>query len=129
MPEEETFSITRTSRISPPRLSFKAIKEEILGSSYSVSLVFIGDTVARRLNKTYKGKDRPANVLSFPLSEDEGEIFIDLRRARDDAPRFDMSTKRHVAYLFIHGLLHLKGMEHGGTMEKEEERILQRFKL
>ncbi len=120
------FTITKKSRINVPRLSFKRIKDDVLGSEYSLSLVFIGSDFSRRLNKEHRKKDRPASVLSFPLSPDEGEMFIDLNNARKEASRFDMSFRKFVGYLFIHGLLHLKGMRHSCTMEKEEKRLIER---
>ncbi len=123
----DKFTIVERSRIKKPRLSFKKIKEDILGSDYSLSLVFIGDTISRRLNRKYRNRNKPATVLSFPLSPKEGEIFIDLRKARDEARRFNMSFREFVAYLFIHSTLHLKGMQHGCTMEKEEKRLLRRY--
>ncbi len=124
----DSFSITKKSRIKHPRLSFKKMKEDILGKKYSLSLVFIGDATSRYLNIRYKNKDKPASILSFPLSSKDGEIFINLKKARDDAPKFGMSFKVFLIYLFIHGLLHLKGMEHGCTMDKEEKRLLKRYR-
>lgn len=115
----------RKSRLKYPRLSFKEMKGSVLGKQYSLSLVFIGDRTSERLNHKYRAVSKPASVLSFPLSEDEGEIFINLRKARDDAHKFNMTFKRFVAYLFIHGMLHLKGMKHGGTMEEEERYLLK----
>jgi probable rRNA maturation factor len=121
------FALTRKSRIKAPRLSFKEIKNDILGPEYSLSLVFIGDITSRKLNKKYRKKNKPTNILSFPLSSNEGEIFINLRKAREEAHLFDMSFSKFTAYLFIHGLLHLKGMQHGCTMNKKEMRLLRRY--
>lgn len=53
-----------------------------------------------------------------------GEIFIDLVTAKKEMGKFDMSFDKFVTYLFIHGLLHLKGMEHGYTMERTEKKLL-----
>ena len=72
----------------------------------------------------YRGKNKPANVLSFPLSNKSGEIFIDLVTAQKDAKKFEMPFQKFVAYLFIHGLLHLKEMKHGATMEQAEKKLL-----
>ncbi len=123
----DSFTIVKKSRINKPRLSFKKIKEDILGPKYILSLVFVGDKISRDLNKNHRNKDMPANVLSFPLSTDEGEVFINLKKARDEAPRFGMSFTKFVGYLFIHAALHLKGMQHGCTMEKEEKRLLRYY--
>ncbi|MFZ2484752.1 MAG: rRNA maturation RNase YbeY [Minisyncoccia bacterium] len=113
--------MTRKSNFSIP---FTRLKDSVLGRSYELSLVFVDRAFSRRLNSTYRGKDKPTNVLSFPLSKKSGEIFIDLDTAKKEAPKFKMTFEKFVTYLFIHGLLHLNGMEHGGKMEKAEKKLL-----
>ncbi len=120
------FDIRNTTKVKP-KISFEKIKISVLGSKYELSLVLMGDTLATRLNKEHKKKDGPTNILSFPLSETEGEIFLNLRRAQRDAKKFDHTIKEHIAFLFIHGCLHLKGLAHGEKMEKEETRLLKKF--
>lgn len=71
-----------------------------------------------------RGKDKSTNVLSFPLSENSGEIFIDLATVKKELRKFDMSYTKLVVYLFIHGCLHLKGMEHGDKMTEAEQKFL-----
>ena len=112
-----------------PSLPFLNIKNEVLGESYELSLVFTENALSHKLNKTYRGKDKPTNVLSFPLSENSGEIFIDTKKAKDEAGEFGKNFRNHVGHLFIHGLLHLKGMDHGSRMDKEEEKIREIFDL
>jgi rRNA maturation RNase YbeY len=124
MPESGYFSIHKTVRQKPPRLPFPVLKEKVLGSRYGLSLVFVGDDRSRSLNRRYRGKDKPANVLAFPLSASEGEIFLNLTQARRDAPRFGLSHRTFTAKLFIHAMLHLKGYRHGGTMNHAEQAIL-----
>lgn len=115
--------------VTKPKLSipFKRIQSAILPGEYELSFNFIGPARSRELNRKYRGKDKPTNVLSFPLSETSGEIFIDLATAKKEASGFGMSYKKFIGYLFIHGLLHLKGMEHGKKMEKEEKKFLEIF--
>lgn len=125
----DTLSITNHTKAKLPRLAFAHIKDAVLGPRYSVSLVFVGDTRSRKLNRTYRNKSYVPNVLAFPLSADEGEIIINPRRAVKEAPAFNMSARTYLAYLFIHACLHLKGFRHGGTMETTERRLLRRFKL
>jgi probable rRNA maturation factor len=91
--------------------------------------VICGDTLSRRVNNEYRNKDYPPNVLSFPLTKDEGEVFINIRKATREAPRFDTTTQKHIAHLFVHGCLHLKGMDHSDEMEAMEDTILKSFKL
>ena len=121
--------IKNTTQKNNPSLPFQKIKEDILGKNYEVSLVFIGDKLSRKLNKQYRQKNKIANILSFPLDKNSGEIFINLRRAEKDCSKFDRSYKNFVGLLLIHGLLHLKGYEHSSKMDKEEERLRKKFKV
>ena len=106
-----------------------AITEKVLGKKYELSLVFVGDTRSRKLNKTYRGKDKPTNILSFELSKTSGEIIINPRLVKKQAPKFERSYSNFLAFLFIHGLYHLKGMQHSSTMEKAEEKIRKIFNI
>jgi probable rRNA maturation factor len=119
-----SLSIQNRTRQSTPRVKFENIKNRVLGPAYELSLVFVGHTTSRALNRVHRGKDKPTNVLSFTLSEKSGEIFIDLSKARQEMKKFGMNLPKFIAYLFIHGSLHLKGMSHGDKMEKLERKIL-----
>jgi len=121
------FLIKKTVKSKPPGLPFLAIKKEVLGGAYDLSLVFVGNALSRKLNGKYRGKDKPANILSFPLDKNEGEIFINPREAKKDAPRFKKSYNTFIGFLFIHGCLHLKGLKHGKKMDAEEKRLCKRF--
>lgn len=127
--KEPSFAITKTTKGRLPSLPFKDIKNEIVGKKYVLSLAFVGDALSKRLHKKYRKKDTPTNVLSFPLSKTEGEIIINPAQARREYKNFSMTEKQYVAYLFIHGLLHLKGRVHGSTMEREEKTILKKFNV
>lgn len=124
-----TFSITNTTKGKLPRLPFKHMKERILGRNYVLSLVFIGTVRSQTLNRMYRRKNAPANVLAFPLSKTSGEIFITVRHAELEAQQFDMGKREFIGYLFIHALLHLKGQRHSSKMKTEERRIRMVFKL
>jgi probable rRNA maturation factor len=121
--------IKTTLRGERPRLPFDAIKRRVLGGRYELSLVICGDTLARRMNWTYRKKKYAANVLSFPLGKTEGEIFLNMRAAIREARKYGVPVPARLALLFVHGLLHLKGHRHGRTMEREEARILRAFDL
>lgn len=126
---EKTFEITNMTKGKLPRLPFIDMKEEILGKKYNLSLVIIGDTRSQSLNKKYRGKNKPANILSFPLSSNDGEIFINSRKVVRDARRDGSSTKKMLGFLFIHGLLHLEGMPHGSKMEAKERAFQKKFHI
>ncbi len=111
----------------PPRLPFDRLKNEILGSEYDLSVALVTPKESHRLNLTYRQKDKPTNVLSFPLSKNSGELVLDLKTSRADAPNFSMSSSKFLLFLVIHGMLHLKGYDHGSTMEKQEKKFLKIF--
>ena len=124
-----TIDIRTTLRGPVPRIPFERIVHAVLGKKYELSLVICGDTLARGMNRTYRKKTYAANVLSFPLSRSEGEIFLNVRASEREAKKYAVSKPARLALLFVHGLLHLKGLPHGRTMESEERRILRKFKL
>lgn len=96
------------------------MKDAVLGKNYELSLVFIGDKISRDLNNKFRKKDRPTNVLSFPLDKNVGEIFINLKYAEKEARDLGETLKYRVGFLLIHGMLHLRGFAHGGKMEEKE---------
>ena len=110
-------------------LPFLKMKKAVLGERYVLSVVFVGNARSQQLNKKYRGKDKPSNVLSFPLSLSEGEIFINPLCAKKDAIAFHVTPRKMLGILFIHGLLHLKGTRHGSTMEQAEKKFQKRFSL
>lgn len=105
------------------------VSSHILGDSYELSIVLIGDTRAQALNVAHRGKHTPANVLSFPLDTHSGEIFLNVSRAYRECARFELSPSGHLVFLLIHGCFHLKGYEHGSTMEEAEKKILLHFNI
>ncbi len=122
-----TLTVHKTIRKRHSSVSFANIANTILPKNYDLSLVLIGDTLGRKLNKEHKNRDYPTNVLSFPLEKLSGEIFINVRRAERDADKFGHSKAKHLAYLFIHGCLHLAGYDHGSIMDKLELKYLKKF--
>lgn len=100
-----------------------------------VSIVLTDDREIHALNREYRGVDRPTDVLSFPLMEGEdgnlelngypegepvalGDVVISLERAREQAVEYGHSLHRELAFLTVHGILHLLGYDHD-THERE----------
>jgi probable rRNA maturation factor len=108
-------------------LPFLYIKEKILGKKYDLSVNFISPKDAQDLNKKYRSKDYIPNILSFPLSEKSGEIFICLSVAKKEYNKFDLNYINYLKLLLVHGCLHLSGIDHGDEMEKLEEKYLTKF--
>ena len=110
-----SLAIRNLTRALAPHLPYRTLTKQILGARYELSLVLIGNTRARSLNRTWRGKDYPANILTFPLDHQMGEIFLNLNQTSNFSPQ----------QLFIHGLLHLKGYAHGSRMDALETRYGQ----
>jgi len=121
------FSLTNTTKRPAPRVPFEKIKQRVLGARYELSVVVVGDTRMRRLNRTYRNRDATTDILAFPLATDSGEIFLSVNAARTKCKRFGMSCTEYLHYVFIHGLLHLKGNAHGRTMERLEDTWCQKL--
>jgi len=121
--------IRTTVKSTIPKLPFERLAETVLGHNYELSIVVCGDKLARKVNKKYRNKTYAANVLSFPLSKTEGEIFLNVRTAEREAKKYGVTLKQRLALLYVHGLFHLKGLEHGDQMEMEEQKILKNYQL
>lgn len=124
----ETKNLTVIRKQGPlPDVPFLLIKEKLIGKKYDLTVIFCTPEESRLRNKMYRDKDYPTNILSFPLSENEGEIYISLSTARRDAKKFELVYRKFLHLLFIHGVLHLKGHLHGSTMEELEDTNLHTF--
>ena len=121
-------NITATTH-SYPALPYQQMKDDILGAGYRLSLVFVGSTRARALNTAYRKKTYVPNVLSFPLDTTTGEIVICPSVAKREAKKFSLSYEGYIGYLFIHGLYHLKGLDHGEHMDKAEAKAVKKYNL
>ena len=124
---QSNFLIVNKTKGKLPRLPFVEMKNAVLGKSYSLGLIVIGNTLSRKLNFKYRKKNYPTDILSFPLNENEGDIFLNLQYAVKKAPQFDRNPKNFLCFLFIHALAHLKGLRHGSRMESEERKIRAQF--
>ena len=104
--------------------------------------LFCGDDRIRDLNRSFRGKDKPTNVLSFPAGEDDapsregplvaGEIAMAFETLHAEAANEGKSAGDHLTHLWVHGLLHLMGHDHeedeeADMMEAGEVRVLARL--
>lgn len=123
------FSFSKAARTNLPRLPYETIKDDLLGRKYNLSLVTVGRARARALNQAHRGKDYVPNVLTFPLGQKHGEIYLTPTKAEAEAERYGLSRRAWVLRLYIHGLLHLKGYEHGDKMDGLEKRYCSKYKI
>ncbi len=129
MIEKKNFTLINKTRWIVPSVPFAKMKDEALGKDYSLSLVFIGENTSRRLNFTYGDENKATNVLSFPLDKKSGEIFIAPAVVKRQTKLFGRKFENLTFFLFIHGLMHLKGHKHGDTMEKAEKKLRKVFSV
>lgn len=117
-----------------------------------VSVLLVDNAAIRELNRDYRNKDSATDVLSFPMEEDMedngepdviggptermlGDIVISIEKAVEQADEYGHSIERELAFLTVHGLLHLLGHDHEGdaagekTMRAEEKRILAALEI
>jgi probable rRNA maturation factor len=98
-----------------------------------VALVFAGDGLLHRLNRDYRFKDKPTDVLSFESQGEDmglGDIFISVETARANAKRFSRTLDHELEILALHGFLHVLGYDHetdNGEMEAIERRLRARL--
>jgi len=102
---------------------------------YEVTIVLTDDTEMRDLNRDWRAKDQPTNVLSFPSGDAPGEpgalgdIVIAYETARAEADDEGTALEDHVAHLVVHGVLHLLGFDHMKEDEAEKMEDLERKAL
>ena len=125
----------RRQRIDAPRLR-RVLRGagRTLGVGGEVSVVLAGDRLLQRLNRDFRGKDRPTDVLSFPGAgggEGLGDVVISVPTAARNARRLGHSVPRELEILALHGFLHVLGYDHetdDGTMERLERRLRGRLR-
>jgi len=103
-----------------------------------LSVLLVDDTRIRDLNRRYLNRDKPTNVLAFPMREGEfstlhpnllGDLVISVETAKRQSSRFGLSKMEMVILLMVHGILHLIGYEHEGTKKGAREMSLKQKEL
>ena len=115
----------------------RAILKSVGEPSATLAVSLVGDDEIRELNRIHRGKDRPTDVLSFPLAEASdpvggerllGDVVISIETARRQAADYDASLEAELKRLLVHGVLHVIGHDHRQAderrrMKAEERRI------
>jgi len=115
----------------------RRVKGTAFAKRSEVSLVLCGDAVIHKLNKRWRGFDKPTDVLSFPQLEGErapqpkgaplvlGDVVISLSTARRQAREAGKTLSDELALLWVHGLLHLLGFDHVTKAQEKKMFSLQ----
>jgi probable rRNA maturation factor len=103
-----------------------------------LSLLFVNDLQIQALNRRYLHRDKPTNVLAFPMRKGEfsalhphllGDLVISVETAKRQSNRFGLDEMEMVILLMVHGVLHLIGFEHEGTKKGAREMTLKQKEL
>lgn len=120
------------------RLTNKTFKRLKIRDNYIVELNFVDNKTIQKMNREYRHIDKPTDVLSFAFLERKkgevaikskepqilGEIIISLDKIKSQAQEFNHSFSYELAYLYLHGLLHLLGYDHVHN-EREAKKMFQ----
>ena len=130
------------------RLGLKTLVPEVLDLAYrtlpkkpaaplEITVTLSNDAQIKVINREHRGKNKPTNVLSFPLWETlaeipaskdavpAGDIIIALETMKREAVEQDKSLKHHFCHMLVHGFLHLLGYDHMTDSEAEEMETLE----
>lgn len=122
-----------------------AAKELKLEDNFEVSITIVDNNRIHEINKEYRSIDRPTDVISFAIEDNDdefeiffdeldddialprllGDIFISMDKVEEQAEEFDHSIEREIGFLTVHGFLHLNGYDHQTEEEEKEMFALQ----
>jgi len=134
--------INRQRRFAVDKDRIGALAREVLRQvgreAPDVSIIFVNDKRIRQLNRDYRKKDKPTDVLSFSYESSDsretgnylGDVIISTETASRYASELGLSFKQEIEILIIHGLLHLCGYDHEtdqGEMQRLERRLRKKL--
>lgn len=130
-------TLTQPLQVGLLKKSTAALLRLLNKEDCEVSLLFTTDPKIAELNKVYRGKPKPTNVLAFAMLDGEevpdeillGDIVISVDTAAREAFEEGISTHRRIIKLIIHGLLHLIGYDHERSEEEAERMVYEEKKL
>ncbi|WP_288313795.1 rRNA maturation RNase YbeY [uncultured Selenomonas sp.] len=141
-PEELSFSTEIEENV---RAAAEKVGELYGVENGEVSVTLTNNDYIHQLNRKYRQIDRPTDVLSFALNESEepdiengpdinvlGDIILSVERAEEQAADYGHSLRREIAFLTVHGMLHLLGYDHMEEadrleMEKEQRYVMEQL--
>jgi probable rRNA maturation factor len=141
---QETVRVDEALEALTVQVVDKVLEYEECEDEFEVSISFVDNNEMRDLNLEYRGIDNTTDVLSFPMMEftdgdteedDEdaeyieeelvlGDIVISMEKAKEQALEYGHSFERELAFLLVHGVLHLLGYDHDN--EEEEKKMFEK---
>ncbi|RSL30894.1 rRNA maturation RNase YbeY [Salibacterium salarium] len=145
---DETETVTYENTTLIKNLLQYAAKQEQISDGTELSVTIVDNDSIQAINNQYRGLDKPTDVISFALNEDEeeevygeedmpnllGDIVISIDKAEEQASSYGHSLEREIGFLAVHGLLHLLGYTHDrkeseSEMFSRQELILNEYGL
>ena len=127
----ETGNEIKDLDVLKPLLLYARSYEGLDDTELEFSVIIVDNERIHKINKEYRGIDRPTDVISFALEDSEGvelenyrilgDIYISIDEVKEQAKSYGHSERRELAFLTVHGFLHLLGYDH---MEPDEEKIM-----
>lgn len=147
--KQKTVKIPTGVRMLVRRCCNAVLQLEEFPHPAEISVVFLDNEQIRELNRDYRQKDTPTDVLSFPMTDENGEyeinhdtdavilgdVVISMEKAMEQAEMYGHSLEREIGFLTAHSVLHLLGYDHenGGMervrMREKEEQVMQNLGL
>jgi probable rRNA maturation factor len=137
MPTAPTLEVVLLNRQRRRRVDEARVRRVLRGAarqlrvSGEIALVLAGDRTLHRLNRDYRGKDKPTDVLSFPgEAAGLGDIVISVETAERNARRLGRTLPQEIDVLALHGFLHVLGYDHekdDGRMDRLEQRLRRKL--
>ena len=147
--KQKTVKIPTGVRMLVRRCCNAVLQLEEFPHPAEISVVFLDNEQIRELNRDYRQKDTPTDVLSFPMTDENGEyefnhdtgavilgdVVISMEKAMEQAETFGHGLEREIGFLTAHSVLHLLGYDHenGGMervrMREKEEQVMQNLGL
>lgn len=129
--DQDKMAVNVFTRAMLRRVVKTALKYEKVKDDAIVSISFVTNEEIHRLNRDFRGVDRPTDVLSFPMMDEEdndmpgtivlGDVIISAEKAMAQAEEYGHGIKRELAFLTAHSVLHLLGYDHETSKEDEED--------
>jgi probable rRNA maturation factor len=140
---DETETLKQDQLEMLEKLLSHAAKEEGVEAGSEVSIMFVNNERITEINRDYRGKDQPTDVISFALDDEEegddpiiydeqiphllGEIVISVPKIEEQAADYGHSFERELGFLCVHGFLHLLGYDH--MTDKDEKEMFDKQKV